>query len=106
MTGWMKRGLEPKVHPTIKDIYWAAGIYEGEGTCKHKPGTLVSVSQKDTWILLKLKELFGGTVSVHDKVKKSSHWQISGPRARGFLMTIYSLLSPHRQARIREVLNT
>jgi len=28
-TGRMKLGLEPTVHPEMKDIYWAAGIYEG-----------------------------------------------------------------------------
>lgn len=102
-TGTMKAGLEAKQHPTIKDIYWTAGIYEGEGCCQYNSHTArSSVAQKDPWILEKLKLLFGGSISLG--LTGMSNWQLSGSRARGFLMTIYCLLSPRRQAQIRKVL--
>jgi len=80
------------------DIAWAAGIYEGEGCC-NKDGAL-HVAQKDPWLLLRLQAFFGGSVT-ETKGKRCGVWLVSGARARGFAMTIYSLLSPRRQAQIR-----
>jgi hypothetical protein len=85
--------LAPSLSPTIKDICWAAGIYEGEGHCE-KHG-IISIPQKDPWILYKLQSLFGGRVS--KPPTQIARWRLCGPRARGFLMTIYSILSPRRQ---------
>lgn len=100
--GRMKPGGEPAGHPNIKDIYWATGIYEGEGTCsKGNRSVQLFICQKDIWILNKLKTLFGGNIG------KSNHchqWHIHGARARGFLMTIYCLLSPRRQEQVRKAL--
>lgn len=111
---------------TTGDIQWAAGIYDGEGSCqllKNKNGTVktqhVSVGQKERWMCDRMRDLFGGYVSdegvyacdhLVGKVNyKGRHrgysWHIHGPRARGFIMTIYKFLSPRRQKRIREVLN-
>lgn len=102
--------------PTIHDICWAAGIYEGEGSVvssskrKGRHGS-VMIGQKDPWLGERLKALFGGTITVqHQKTAGRSepitmyYWGISGARARGFLMTIYQFLSPRRQERIREAL--
>lgn len=86
-------------NPTIQKICWAAGVYEGDGTVG---GGVVSVFQKDRWILDKLQTLFGGSVSISKDGRyptRTYHmWKIAGARARGFLMTIYELLSPRRQA--------
>ena len=87
-------------NPTIQEICWAAGIYEGDGTVG---GSTVSVFQKDRWILDKLQTLFGGSVRIAPVDKRYPKniyhmWRIAGARARGFLMTIYELLSPRRQA--------
>ena len=91
--------------PSSLEIAWTAGIYEGEGCCSPLGwgGTGVSVTQKDPEILIKLKELFGGKIS---KVKKTNlhRWYINGVRARGFLMTIYKLLSIRRKEQIKKVL--
>ena len=62
--------------------------------------------QQDLWMLEKLKELFGGTIS-HRKRSGISNkdyrlWRISGARARGFAMTIYKFLSPRRQEQLRK----
>ena len=102
-------------HPTVRDIERAAGYFEGEGTTSKngKSSTTVSVKQKDPWILLWLQDRFGGTVKERTYLRKgygeselitNSTWTIHGPRARGFLMTIYSLLSPRRQLQARRAL--
>jgi hypothetical protein len=114
--GNMRVGLDPKIHPETKDIYWAAGIYEGEGNCIQATRTQrVSISQKDIWILDKFRALFGGSVNKRKNngsnlVKRPTGdlscfcWVLTGVRARGFLMTIYSLLSPRRQEQVRKCL--
>ena len=42
--------------------------------------------------------LFGGHVSKYRN--KCSRWHLSGTRARGFLMTMYKFLSPHRKLQV------
>lgn len=92
-------------HPTLLDIVWAAGIFEGEGTVamvyvptvRRRIGRQILIVQKDPWILYKLQRLFGGYVGKQGKIKG---WQLSGARARGFAMTIYKFLSPRRQAQV------
>lgn len=100
-------------HPTNLDIAWAAGIFEGEGWCgrtvRYKngtgTGTRLSVGQKDRWLLDRLQALFGGTISVnHQRFGEFWYWRLSGPRCRGFLMTIYKFLSPRRKAQARNAL--
>lgn len=91
--------------PTTADIAWAAGIYEGEGAV-NKVGC-VSVTQKNRWLPIRLKRLYGGKVYKKNGTKtytnKTYHqWYVSGARGRGFLMTIYSFLSPQKQKMIRE----
>jgi len=101
--GRLTTRLAPTEWPTILDIVWAAGLYEGEGTCKGHTGTqTVSITQKNTWVLHHMRALFGG--SVGKQSEWCSYWQISGARARGFLMSIYGLLSPRRQEQVRKVL--
>ncbi len=116
--GWMKPGLEAIEHPTTWDIAWAAGIYEGEGSCSYtdglrdrSPSLQVIIAQKDPWILYRFQAMFGGTVrqrKTRIKYNPQGHpyesnfhdWYISGVRARGFLMTIWKWLSPRRHEQI------
>lgn len=106
-TGRMKTGLNPLIHPEMKDIYWVAGIYEGEGFCEltgHRGGSSerVGIGQKDPWILERIKSMFGGSIGIYPN--RCAYYYLAGTRARGFLMTIFSLLSPRRQSQIRKVL--
>ena len=101
-TGYCRPGLEAKGHPTLLDIAWAAGIYEGEGSVYsgHKNSESLLVVQKDTWILYKLQYLFGGSISLnshHGTRSPCSTWRLCGSRARGFLLTIFTWLSPRRR---------
>lgn len=91
--------------PTTLDIAWAAGIWEGEGWCgKPTDSYRVSVVQKDTWLLYKLKDLFGGSITVPRPKTNCSEWRIFGPRAHGFLLTIFTFLSPRRRVQVRKML--
>lgn len=95
--------------PTSLDIAWAAGIYEGEGSVdwtKTGPDAHTlrcQITQKETWILEKIKRLFGGN---YHRRKREGYvcydWKCHGARARGFLQTIFLFLSPHRQAQVLE----
>lgn len=100
-------------HPTIQDIAWAAGIYEGEGACSISRGkyATIMVGQKERWLVDRLQALFGGSIIVQQQLTAGRtapitmhYWSISGARARGFMMTIYKFLSPRRQQRIKEAL--
>jgi hypothetical protein len=116
--GYFER-LKAAKHPTTGDIQWAAGIYEGEGWCqimKNPDGTTktqnASVGQKDRELLDKMRDLFGGYVTDQGLFRTGDYigkyrgytWAIHGPRARGFLMTIYQFLTSRRKEQIRKVL--
>lgn len=106
--GYIKPGLEPSLHPTTRDIAWAAGIVEGEGTIDSTPSERVTAVQKKAWILYRLQSLFGGSVKRRNskgfKHGKVFVWMLCGARARGFLMSAYSFLSPHRKRATRQAL--
>jgi hypothetical protein len=104
--GYLDPKTAPTVHPTMMDIAWAAGIVEGEGTLYRngRDSTFVTVCQKDRWILDNLRDRFGGSVKLWERKEGKSykaglywHWSISGSRARGLIMTIYTFLSPRRK---------
>jgi hypothetical protein len=106
----------PTIHPTIGDIRQAVGLYEGEGTAARASGggrhasrfagpyhLQVTISQNDRECLDWMRERFGGTVRPH-RGETFSRWALSGPRARGFIMTIYSHLTKRRQRQVRQAL--
>ena len=100
------------IKPTIRDIAWAAGFLEGEGSFASRGGTVNAV-QVNTEPLHRLQELFGGSIYFDDKrTQKNPNWQpvsawsVSGARARGFAMTIYSLMSSRRQEQIKKMLKS
>lgn len=94
--------------PTAIDIAWAAGIYEGEGSChlaggksntgKQKRGLMVSVPQKDPELLYWLRDWFGGSITRHSQGCSQLH--ICGDRARVFLALIYKFMTARRKQQI------
>ena len=96
---------------TVVDLAWASGIYEGEGSVggRHNGhrGVRVSIAQKDRWILDKFVEIFGGAVYPHWREARSTAqenywaWIAYGSVARGFLLSIFTWLSPRRRGQIR-----
>jgi hypothetical protein len=104
-----KPGLDATKTPTALDVAWAAGIYEGEGSCvvsgKGKKSFSASVSQKDPELLYRMRDLFGGGVKFYQNVGPGHkfdcyHWVICGDRARAFLGAIYPHLTARRKAQI------
>src|SRR5207237_10064164 len=64
---YIKNRLAPTLRPSMVQIAWAAGVYEGEGCCqvtgaKAHPCTALAICQKDPWILYRLRDYFGGSV--------------------------------------------
>jgi hypothetical protein len=106
--GRIRADLHPTSRPTLQDITWAAGFYEGEGCAHHNGGWTANVmfAQKDIWPLQRLRALFGGKLSLTTKRNGRQYHtlQIVGPLARGFLFTIFTLLSPRRRRQIKEAL--
>ena len=105
------RKLNPALAPTIKastqDIVFAAGFYEGDGSCSKQPGNSMRMgaSQKDREILDWLRDRFGGGVYPRRKndVNSLFQWIISGARARGFAQSIYGLLSTRRKKQLLDL---
>lgn len=95
--------LEPTKVPTNIDIAWAAGIWEGEGSLSthNKQRATVVVTQKDTEILYRLRDWFGGSVlSRKGKAESCSVWLACGDRGRFFVALIYPFMSARRRFQI------
>ena len=107
--GWTWPGRWPTTHPSTHDIAWAAGIFEGEGHARRigPGGVTVTVAQKDRWILDRLRDLFGGSVnSMQSQGHEYQRWTLCGQLARGFLMTVYTFLSPWRRRQVQMALDS
>jgi hypothetical protein len=96
--------LDPTKVPSALDIAWAAGIYEGEGTCRNcgktKRGFMVSVTQKDPEILYRLRIWFGGSVRDNGAGAGVHTWDICGDRARIFTALTYEFLTVRRKTQV------
>lgn len=93
----------------IKELHWAAGFLEGEGSfCSHAKRAYVhskvNAVQKEMEPLERLQRLFGGTIT---KGPKSSVyiWSANGSLARGVAMTVFSLMSSRRKNQIKQMLS-
>lgn len=92
------------------DLGWAAGFLEGEGHFGFTGSPHIQAPQVQREPLERLARLFGGTIHER-KIGRTMFgrtpcpaWHLTGPRAAGVMMTLYGLMSPRRQAKIREVL--
>ena len=109
-----RAGLDAILKPTDLEIAWAAGIFEGEGSCcasgTGKRSFVVAVDQKDPELLYRLRDLFGGTVDEYENNRGTLansfksftifRWAICGDRARIFLAAIYGYLTVRRKTQI------
>lgn len=119
-----ERATTPKATktPTLMDLAWAAGFIEGEG-CYGRSGGFgdasterVQVAQKDPECLYRLQAMFGGRIGFQNSCysnlitkpdapsDKIPFWIVSGGRARGAMLTMYSFMSERRKAAIRKYL--
>jgi hypothetical protein len=94
--------------PSAIDIAWAAGVYEGEGCARlcgrGKRSFAIHVVQKDPEILYRLRDWFGGSVTMATVRGEFAHyaWNICGDRARVFIAQIYTFLSARRKLQVDE----
>lgn len=99
--------LNPIKQATNREILWAAGFYEGDGSCYKGSTERACISQVNKEPLEFMQHYFGGAIYPHYRgnIKAGAwQWSISGARARGFLQTIYELVSPTVQIRIAKVM--
>lgn len=96
---------------TVGDIGWIAGFLEGEGSFLGGPargnGAQVVANQLQREPLDRLATMLGGRVVCRKKTKAKNYiheWRVSSNRARGIMLTVYSLMSPRRKAQIRRAL--
>jgi hypothetical protein len=94
-----------------KDIYWAAGFLEGEGTFQNPVGAgfRIAAPQVQREPLDRLQRMFGGGIGLYGRQKRLNHsdchtWHISGRAAAAVAMTLYVLMSPKRKAQIEGAL--
>ena len=92
-----------------EEIYWVAGLLEGEGyfgSEKNTPRVTLGMTDLDT--VEKFASIVGATTTIEPCIRgrKKVFYRVSinGARAAGVMQTVYSLMSKRRQARIREVL--
>ena len=92
------------ITPHLRDLGWAAGFLEGEGSfAKNGRSSRTEASQVQREPLERLVRYFGGMII--DQPKYHQHrWCTYGARSRGVMMTLYSLMSPRRQQQIRAAL--
>jgi hypothetical protein len=92
--------------PTPVEIAWAAGFLEAEAYFSSRSSIVVHQTNREPldW----LKCFFGGTVrDGHRRYEENPRWSkqwvwtVNSERARGVALTVYSLMSPKRQAAIR-----
>lgn len=103
---FVKIDPSPKGHPSLLDIAWAAGIYEGEGSISRygNKKLIVRIAQKDTFILERFTFLFGGKFY---KNSRGIHiWCLLRAQALGFMFSIFTFLSPRRREQFRRCLET
>ena len=108
-----RKGMDAVRRPTAIEVAWAAGIYEGEGSCvanhnsKGYESFVVSVNQNDPELLYRMREMFGGSIILcnrkfNGKPRPIYHWKICGDRARTFIGVNLSVLNCEAQRASRK----
>ena len=99
----------------IKDIYWLAGLLEGEGTFyvvnERYPCMQYGSSDRDIVYRAAMLMMVPGKITEHKSKYRDGHIRkkhyrlsLSGSLAAQWMMTIYSLMSVRRKSKIKEVL--
>ena len=96
---------------TIKDIAWLAGLLEGEGCFRlgKEKYPYISVACTDRDTIVKAKKILGTrTLDWYEtKPLMTTMWRTSvwGNKAIQWMMTLISLMSKRRKAKILEIVN-
>ena len=96
--------------PTAKDLAWAAGFIEGEGTMDWDRGRgRIAANQVTREPLEWLLSMFGGHIYSRMPTegigkKRVYNWIATGPRARGIMFSLFSFLTERRREQIKSAL--
>ncbi len=100
---------------TSQQIYWLAGLLEGEGCFSHQAGTpRVTINMTDKDVIENIKQRFKvGYLFYRGNPEKEKHpnykpqysWYALGKEAIGIMLSVYTLLGKRRQEKIREILD-
>lgn len=102
---------------TALDIGWLSGVLEGDGwfgsyqpdRVRHSTRPVVRLTMADRDVVERFARLVGVSCSGPFSVRKDNHRPmhsaaVSGSRAVGVMMTVYSLMGERRKARIKELI--
>jgi hypothetical protein len=109
------------VNRNIKDIYWLAGLLEGEGYFglhhsftdgyKYKK-VRIAIKMNDKDIITKVHKILNCSCQIteqRDKYGFSRNMQyvtyVNGKKAIGWMLTLYPLMGHRRKAKIIEIIN-
>jgi hypothetical protein len=99
-----------------KDIYWLAGLLEGEGCfqCQMRgikrrrslPTIIIAMSDRDVIERVRMLTAAPGRICLQANPGRKQLFRltIAGRKAVGLMMTIYCLMGERRKSRIREVI--
>jgi len=92
-----------------EDLYWLAGIIEGEGCFSlNGKSPVILVEMTDLDIIERVRALMAPHVILytitHPGSKNSFKFQLCGTKANGWMMMLYPILGIRRRAKIREIL--
>ena len=98
---------------SFKDLYWAAGFLEGEGSFIHSSnGISIKANQVQREPLERMQKITGiGEIHKYSRKKQNPNaqdihmWGLYGDVAAGWMMTLFPLMSPRRQEQIKEALS-
>lgn len=105
------------------DLYWIAGLIEGEGCFyfrrrkivgkltkyRYKYTALITVGMTDKDIIQKLAFFWGTTVRMQrSQIANNKPYYVTvihGKQAISWMMTLYSLMGKRRKAKIKDIIN-
>ena len=99
---------------SLKDLYWLAGLLEGEGSFMHGPPSkpnspIISVDMTDEDVIARVSEIFKRKyhpVKRRDKKHKESYAvRLTGKKAVSLMMMLYPLMGNRRREKITAVLS-
>lgn len=99
--------------PTVEELYWAAGFFEGEGCFRRtqdggRGGQIVTAAQVNAEPLMRVQAIFGGSLRQRGPYSGNRqphwYWVATGARARGVMLTLYRFMSARRQEQIRKAM--
>lgn len=93
----------------FKDIYWLAGILEGEGTFGNydSSGPVIQINMTDFDVIKRVHTILKCTskISVGNYGNKTTYTaSLNGNKAIGWMFTLYSIMCERRQEKIKEII--